>query len=481
MSRKHFIVVGAGMGGLATALRLSNEGHKVTVLEKTEDIGGRNREARVNSCRFDGGPTLLMMMEPFHRLFEDVGEKLEDHLRLSKLDPGYRVFYRDGLRLESSPDRGTMHSTIQRLFGNDEADGYARLMGDLETMYTEAIPNFVRKNFYSPKQFLSLKSLRSVLKHRMMGNLYKGISRYVKDEHLKMLFSFQTMYLGLSPFEAPWVYAVLTYMEFGEGIFFPQEGLSGIPRVLAELACLRGATIRLGASVASIEGSQVTLDNGQKIEGDAIVVNADLPYVYEKLTREKLKPKKHSCSASVHYFDYEGELPDLLHHNVFFGRDFRGNLEEIFTQLLLPTDPSFYVAVSCRSNPAMAPPGHLNLMTLTPCPNLDLSWTQESEELLLNKVLDRLEAEVGLDRTKIVARKSFGPNDYKNELNLSKGAAFGLSHHVDQSAFMRPSNRSSKNKSVYFVGASTIPGNGLPMVLISAELVQQRIEHDLKL
>jgi phytoene desaturase len=479
--KKHFIVVGAGMGGLAIALRLAHEGYKVTVLEKTGDIGGRNRVEGVNGCRFDGGPTLLMMLEPFRRLFEDVGESFDEKLSLTKMDPGYRVFYRDGLRLESSPDSETMEATICQHFGSGDATGYRRLMTDLKSMYDEAIPGFVRKNYHKPLEFLSLKSLSSAIRHRMMGNLAKGVERYVQDPRLRMLFSFQTMYLGLSPFEAPWVYATLTYMEFGEGIFYPDGGLARIPRVIAELACQRGATIRLESPVAKVEHSSVMLCDGQKITGDAVIVNADLPYAYEHLTSERLKPKTHSCSASVHYLDYQGDLPELLHHNVFFGRDFKDNLDDIFQRNALPKDPAFYVAISSKSDASMAPSGHLNLMILIPCPNLDYPWSEESEAKLLEQAFERLSMEVGFDRTKVVGRKSMGPVDYRNELNLGKGAAFGLSHHIRQSALFRPGNRSRKYPNVYFVGASTIPGNGLPMVLISAELAAERIKDDLKL
>ncbi len=466
------------MGGLAAALRLSHAGHKVTVLERTDDIGGRNRVVEVNGCHFDGGPTLLMMMEPFRRLFEDVGERLEDHLELAQMDPGYRVFYRDGTRLESSPDRTKMEQTIRELFGAEDAKGYTCLMRDLEAMYAEAIPLFVRKNFHQPSQFLSLDALRAVIRHRMMGNLAKRMEKYVKDPKLRMLFSFQTMYLGLSPFEAPWVYATLTYMEFGEGIFYPKGGLTRIPQVIAEAACKRGAVIRLESSVCSVKGSSVLLEDGQTIEGDAVILNADLPYSRNALLREPEIQKTHSCSASVHYLDYVGDLPDLLHHNVFFGSDFRGNLEEIFQKTILPTDPAFYVAASSKSDEAMAPPGHTNLMILIPCPNLDFEWSAEAEATLYEKALARLEKEVSLDRSKIAGHQSVGPHYYRDALNLSKGAAFGLSHHMNQSAFFRPPNRSRTNSKVYYVGASTIPGNGLPMVLISAELVTQRILHE---
>jgi phytoene desaturase len=477
--QRSFIVVGAGMGGLAIALRLAHKGHKVTVLEKTGEVGGRNRPAKVNGCGFDGGPTLMMMREPFDRLFSDVGERLDEHLQLSLADPSYRVFYSDGTQLEGTPNRERMAALIEARFGEADARGYQNMLRDLQAMYEDAIPRFVRKNFYRSWEFFGFAALKSAMRHRMLGNLASGIARYVKHPKLRMLFSFQSMYLGLSPYEAPWVYAVLTYMEYGEGIWYPQGGLVRIGTAIAELAKGRGAEIRLNCPVDRVEGNEVVLESGERLTADAVVVNADLPYAERELLKEKRKPRKSSCSAYVMYIDYKGSLPKLLHHNVFFGHDFKGNLDQIFTQLQLPEDPAFYVAVSARSDPAKAPAGHENVMVLVPCPNLDRKWTTADAETLKKQVYERLEREVDFRPDQVVGFDSYDPTLYQSELNLDRGAAFGLSHHFSQSALFRPGNRSRVNPNVYFVGASTVPGNGLPMVLISAELVEERLEREL--
>jgi phytoene desaturase len=374
-----------------------------------------------------------------------------------------------------------MAEQIERLSGRSDAEGFRRLLTDLEAMYVEAIPRFVRRNYNRPTDFLTLDSLRTVAKHRMLGNFARGISRYVKDERLRMLFSFQTMYLGLSPFEAPWVYAVLTYMEYGEGIWYPKGGIVRVAEVIAELAAKRGAEIRLNAAVKGIDGNRVCLEGGEEIEADAIVVNADLPYAVKALLRESSRKRRNSCSAFVMYIDYAGDLPDLLHHNIFFGSDFRENLEQIFNRLELPEDPAFYVAISSRSDPSKAPEGHENVMVLVPCPNLERPWTDQGGKALRAKVFERLSHEAGFDTSRVRGIATYDPKDYAGQLNLEAGAAFGLSHHFSQSAFLRPANRSRSNQNVYFVGASTQPGNGLPMVLISAELVEERLKKELDL
>ena len=469
-------VVGAGVGGLATAARLAHKGHTVTVLEKTGEIGGRNRPVRVGESDFDGGPSLMMMLEPFSRLFADLGEKLEDHLEITLCDPSYRVFYRDGSRIDGTPNVARMVRQIEAMSGRKDAENYAVMLGDMAALYRDSIPNFVRRNWDSPAQAIRPGHLNTVLKRRMLGNLAKGIARYMDDERLRMLFSFQTMYLGLSPYEAPWVYAVLTYMEYGEGIWYPKGGLVEIAKVVGKLAESRGATIRLHAPVCRIDGTSVVLESGERIEADHIVMNADLPYAQRALLGgTKPDKRKYSCSAYLLYVDYAGELPDMMHHNIFFGGDFRGNLESIFNRRERPDDPAFYACIPSKTDSDTAAPGHSNLFVLIPCANLDRPWSVQDAEALKDAAFARMTHEVGFDPAKVAAMKTYTPEDWADDLNLEKGAAFGLSHHFTQSAFMRESNRAKGRPGLTYVGASTMPGNGLPMVLISAELAEERV------
>ncbi len=480
MAQKRFVVVGAGLGGLAVALRLAHRGHRVTVLEKTDQVGGRNRRVRVGECEFDGGPTLLMMLDPFRKLFADVGERLEDHLDLRLCDPSYRVFYADGSTVEGTPDRGRMTENLRALAGDRDADRYPGLLEDLKALYDDAIPNFVRKNFESVADFVGPKQLAMVVRHRMLSNLAKRVEHYADDPRVRMLYSFQTMYLGMSPYDAPWVYAVLTYMEYGEGVWYPMGGMVRLSEVVAGLAEARGAEIRLGCPVARVESGAVTLASGERIEADAVVCNADLPYAEEALTGDRpagsRDPRRYSCSAAMMYVDYEGRLDGLLHHNVFFGADFKGNLDALFHEPLgLPEDPAFYVCLTNRTDPAKAPPGRENLYVLVPVPNLDRPLSASEERRLQGHVFGRLCAVAGFDPSRVRAMRTYGPAEWASDLNLARGAAFGLSHDFWQSAFFRPSNASASDPRLFFVGASTQPGNGLPMVLISAELAEQRL------
>jgi len=475
------VVVGAGLGGLATALRLAHRGHRVTVLEKNDSTGGRNRRVQVGDCAFDGGPTLMMMLDPFKKLFADVGERLEDHMNMKLCDPSYRVFFADGSQIEGTPNVARMVDQIERLSGRHEAERYGKLLGDLAELYRISIPNFVRRNYNSMLDLASPKALGMVLQHHMLDNLAKRIERYVQDPRLRMLFTFQTMYLGLSPYDAPWVYGVLTYMEYGEGIWYPMGGMARIHESVEELAAKKGVEVRLNANVKAVRGKTVELESGETITADAVITNADLPYSEETLEKEarKSKPKpkrRYSCSAYMMYIDYKGELPELLHHNVFFGSDFKGNLDALFHEpLSVPEEPAFYCCISKRSDPERAPEGHENVFVLIPCPNNDYPMSEADELKMQEYVYKRLHQAACFDKSKIVEQKTYGPRDWATDYNLDKGAAFGLSHDFMQSVCFRPDNRSKENPGVYYVGASTVPGNGLPMVLISAELVEDRL------
>jgi phytoene desaturase len=449
----------------------------VTILEKTGQVGGRNRRIKVGTSDFDAGPTLVMMLAPFRKLFADVGETLEDRLELTLCDPGYRAWFADGTHVDTTIDQSKMRKRISNICEHDAAK-FPALMTDLKALYEDSIPNFVEQNFYSFADFFSPRQLARVAKHRMLANLGKRIERTFEDPRIRMLFSFQTMYLGLSPFQAPWVYATLAYMEFGEGIWYPKGGVAQISEVVAKAAFERGAEIRLNSSVAKIDPDRVILESGEVVHADAVLCNADLPYARRELVGEPTKQLRNSCSAYLVYADYEGELPELLHHNVFFSGDFHHNLRQIFERSEVPDDPSFYVAVSNKTEPDRAAAGNSNLMVLVPCPNLEHRWTEHDASHLKQRAFERLAKATSFRPDQVRAVSTFGPNDWASELNLDQGAAFGLSHQFRQSAYFRPGNRSKSNPNLYFVGASTVPGNGMPMVLISADLVVQRMKHD---
>lgn len=485
MTARKFIVVGAGLGGLATALRLAHRGHQVTVFEKNDFVGGRCHQIQRQGFSFDGGPTLLMMLEPFRKLFADVGENFDEWIDVQLCEPSNRVFFEDGTQIDSSSDLDKMVTQIQSLSGAEDAAAFPKMIKELKGLYDESIPRFVRRNTNSIFDLLSPQSAITALRNGMLGRLDRMMARRFKDQRLRDLFCLQSMYLGLCPWDAPSVYALLTYLEFGEGIWYPKGGLSAIPIAVSELAKSKGVEIQLNAKVASMTGTSVTLATGESFSADAVICNADLPYGERELAKPQkkqgsIKPKnyRYSCSATMMYLGYEGDLPRFAHHNIVLSRNFNQNLREIFVDKTPSGDPSFYVAISSKTEPMMAPPGASNLFVLIPCPHLDFHWSSAATNELESRVLGRLESDFQFDPSKITFKQTRTPGDWQSQFNLDRGAAFGLSHDFFQSVCFRPSNKSRSVPGLYYVGASTTPGNGLPMVLISAELVEKRLEED---
>jgi phytoene desaturase len=468
------VVVGAGVGGLAAAARLAHLGHEVTVVERRSVVGGRNSRLRVGEADFDCGPTLLMMREPFERLFSDLGERIEDWLDLRQCDPVYRAWFGDGTVLDATTDLARMVPRLASLVGRDEAERFPKFLGDAGELYRVAVPQFVRRNYRSAFDLARARDLAAVVRHRLLASYSRRVKSYASDERLRQLISFQTMYLGLSPHAAPWVYAVLAYMELGEGVWYPFGGMARVSEAVAELAERRGARILVGREVVRIEGGAARLADGETIAGDAVLCNADFPWAEQNLLGRPPKPRRYSCSALVTLMDYDGELPELRHHNVFFGSDFDGHLEALYGRRPLPESPAFYACASSKTEPSRARPGGTNLSVLVPVPNC-ADGPGGADGMTMAAVESALAKASGFDKSLVRATKTLDAAEWRDEFRLDRGAAFGLSHDFWQSVAFRPSNRDRRNPRLFYVGASTNPGNGVPMVLVSAELAVARM------
>ncbi len=495
--KKKIAVIGAGLAGLSAASLLAKSGFDVTVFEKNATPGGRaNRLVTPEGFTFDTGPTLLLMLSSLKKLFKRLNRNLDDYMELKLLEPSYRVYYADGTEFNSSTNIALMTREIREKLKNEkEIESYLKFFSYLSKLYRLTIPNFVDRNYKRLSDFINPKSLYYLATLKMLGSLYGKVSSYFQDERLRMLFSFQTMYLGISPFEAPSVYGVVTYMESGEGIYFPVGGMYKVVESLERVAKEYGVNFRYNSEVTKINkagsrAASLTVNNRTNETFDAYLVNADLPYAYETLLGETPRKNvaaqnselKSSSSAYMMYLGVDKQYSHLLHHNVVFSADYKRNLDDIFERQVLPDDPAFYVCVPNRSDASLAPDGSDAIYVLVPVPHKteNIDWERDEpafRETILKKMSERL----GMTDIKrhIVYQKTFTPNDWASEYNLWKGSAFGLSHSFFQSAYFRPQNKSKSLDNVYFAGASTVPGNGIPMVIISGSLAAKRIEEDM--
>jgi phytoene desaturase len=487
---KRILVIGAGVGGLAAAARLAKAGHRVTVIEKTERAGGRMSTIQEEGYTFDTGPSLFLMPETYRRTYHDLGVRMEDCLDLVQIDPTYRLHFHDGSTLSLSNDMIAMRDQLDAM----EPGAFQSLLRFLEQGYRRyygSLDRFVGRNFNSAREYFSLANLPLLISLRPLVKHYAETSRRFRDPRLRAAFSFQNMYLGLSPYDAPATYTLLQYTELAEGVWYPRGGMYGVVESLLAIAEGYGAQFEYNTPVEHIdvEGSRavgVTLEGGERLPADIVIANADLPYAYGFLlpsdpAAARIERLRHTSSALMFYWGVRGERsPQLLHHNVFLSEHrYEASFRDIFSGHTLPAEPSFYIHAPVRTAPTFAPPDHDALMVLVPTGHLDEAQTQDwpaLQERAKQWAIERLEA-IGVEAVgeRTTFERTITPPDYRRIWNLSKGAAFGLSHNLMQVGYLRPKNRHATYGNLYFVGASTHPGTGVPMVLLSAQLVTERV------
>lgn len=479
------VIVGAGVGGLAAAIRLRHAGFEVTVLEKNDGPGGRCGFWEQDGYRFDLGPTIVLLKPVFEALFAHVGRRMDDYLQMVACDPNYRIHFDDGAKVTFSANLREMQAALESVEPGSFA-GYLRYLEEGKRGMDAALGRFVTKNFDSFFDFATPSNLAEVFGANAHRSLKSVIGRHFKDERLRTALTFQTMYMGIAPKDAPGIYSLLPYTELADGIWFPMGGLYAIPLALERLAKELGVRFRYATPVSHIDtegvrATGVTLESGERVAADVVLANADLPYVYRKLLpqapferREKLS---YTSSGFMLYLGLDKQVPELSHHNFFFTDDFDRNFEEIFEKRCVPTKPSIYVNVANRTDPSLAPQGKDGLYVLVPVPHQTegIDWRVEGPKLR-EVVFERLK-EFGLGdlRPHVKVERQLTPDGWAAGFNLEKGSAFGLSHNFFQVGWFRPKNQDETFRNVFFVGASTQPGTGLPMVLFSAQLCVDRI------
>lgn len=488
-TRQTALIIGAGLGGIATAAHLARNGYEVKVLEKNPAPGGRCGQLIRDGHRFDIGPTLFLMPEIFSKTYTDLGEHMEDHLDLQRIDPTYRFHYIDGTQLDLTADLIALQPQLEAIepgsFG-----GLLRYMVEGRQNYKLSLKHLVGRNFFNFLEYFSPKNLPLFFKLKAFVKHYDHIGNYFQHPHLKAAFTFQDLYLGTSPFDAPATYSLLQYTEFADGVWFPIGGMYRLVESLVSIAEANGARFRYNTPVKRIEVSKdhatgVVLHDGSLLRADVIVANADLPYVYNQLLpsngyTERLERMKYTCSALMFYWGVDKVYPQLKHHNIFMAGDYRSSFDSIFSDFSLPDEPSFYVHAPARTDPSAAPEGQDTLMVLMPVGRLEDSANQDWKALQarsLSAVIRRL-SEIGVRNLKehIKFEVSFTPITWQSMFNVAKGAPFGsLSHNLSQIGYLRPKNRHPHYHNLYFAGGSTHPGSGLPLVLMSARLTTERI------
>lgn len=491
---KKIAVIGAGPGGLAAAMVLAHRGFDVTVFEKERHPGGRTSHLDIGPYRFDLGPTFLMMRYILDQLFEDTGRKSEDYLDFVHLDPMYRLYWADGRSLDVTDDHDRMRENLARAFPGNEA-GLEKFLKAEKRRFDRLSPCF--ETDYSDFRKMFGQQLRHALPVLSLGKSVSDILKdYFPSPDAQKAFMFQTKYLGMSPWECPAAFGIIPYVEHNFGIYHVQGGLARIPDAMAKVVEEEGGRVLLGRPVKEVivEGGKakgVVLEDDERFEADAVVLNADFAHsalnlfpkgALKRWTPERLAKKRFSCSTFMLYLGLDKLYRDLPHHGIFFAKDYHRNINEIFRDMTLPEDPSFYLRNSSVTDPTVAPQGHSAVYVLVPVPNLrsKIDWNEKKGEFR-ERVLSAIERQTGINdlRAHIKEERVITPPEWE-KTGVHLGATFNLAHNLGQMLWLRPRNRFEDIGNCYLVGGGTHPGSGLPTIFESGRISAKLIEGDLR-
>ena len=482
-STDHVVVVGAGLSGLSAALQLAGQGSSVTGVERYGYPGGRMGQADIRGYKIDTGATVLTMPDIIENAFNAVGASMRDYVELMPSDPAYRASFADGSTLDVHSDAAAMTAAIEEFAGPEQAAGYLRLRDWLTELYKLEIDGFIGSNFSSPLSLLTPQLARLAAIGGFRG-WEKMVSRFITDERLQRIFTFQALYAGVPPQQALAAYAVIAYMDTIAGVYFPRGGMRAVPEGLAAAAADAGVVFRYGSTVTRLErsGSRVTAvctDSGDRIACDAVVLTTELPLTYQLLDRTPRRPIKFRPSPScvVMHVGVPSVGGALQHHNISFGANWSKTFDEIIDEGVLMSDPSLLVTMPTAGDPTLAPPGRDLLFVLAPCPNLEVgkvNWAVEGDTYarqMLATAAERLLP--GLDQDADVL-DVVTPADWARQGMLA-GSPFALAHTFAQTGPFRPANLVRGVDNVVLAGSSTVPGVGVPTALLSGQLAAERI------
>ena len=505
MTQKTAVVIGAGIAGLASAALLAKAGMKVTVLESRESIGGRAYLWEKDGFKFDMGPSWYLMPDAFDQFFKLMGTTAEKELDLVQLDPGYKTIvegFDEPVIVRDSLDKN------KELFEGIEKGGAEKLdeyVASAENAYNLSLKHFLYTNFKNAKGFTNSEVLRQAGKfvQLLTTSLDAYAGKYFEDERLKKILDYPAVFLGASPYETPSMYHLMTHVDMNLGVFYPKGGMYTLIEAVERLAIQNGVQINTNSEVTKIlcNGDKATgvMVGDIKYEADVVVGSADLHHVETKLLpRHKQtfpegywSKRKPGPSAMLIYLGVKGKIEQLEHHTLFFTKDWQSGFKEVFAKAdgkrSIPDPANMYVCMPSKTDSTVAPKGYENVFILVPTaadPSLGQGGINgegdQTLEARADRIIDQLGEWAGIEnlRDRVVVRRTVGPQDFVNEFNAWSGTALGMAHTLRQSAFFRPQNRSKKLKNLFYSGHNTIPGIGLPMCLIGAELVYKHLTDD---
>lgn len=488
--KKNIIVIGSGFGGLGAASRLLSAGHNVTILEKRDKLGGRAYVYEQNGFKFDGGPTVITAPFLFDDIWTAAGKKREDYVEFVPCDPFYRIFDHTGKSFDYNNDHEFTLNEIDK-WSPEDKQGYEDFLATTKPIFDKGFTELADKPFLKVSDML--KVAPDLIRLQSHKNVYKYVSQFIKNDFLRQCFSFHPLLVGGNPFDTTSIYAMIHYLEREWGVHYALGGTGAIVNAFEQLITEQGGKIHLETEVDEIlvtngKATGVRLGNGEIMEADSVVSNADVAFTYKnmikpthrrKYTDRKIARTKYSMSLFVIYFGTDRQYRDqgLAHHNIILGPRYKALLDDIFDNKIVAEDFSLYLHMPTITDPSIAPDGHEGFYVLSPVPHLDSGTDWESFAPIYKKaIMDFLEENYLPDLSKhLVAEHYIDPLHFQDVLNSYKGSAFSVQPILTQSAWFRPHNKSEDVDELYFVGAGTHPGAGLPGVLSSSIIAQNLI------
>ena len=477
-------IIGAGPGGLASALLLAKSGVEVTVFERSSAVGGRNKVFDRDGYKFDLGPTFFHYPEVIEDIFKAIGMDAHEELKLHRLDMNYRLIFGQGGQLDCTSDLNEMTERIRNLSGDSNADAFRRYVVDNRNKLTKS-KACLQEPWYGPTDLLSKRAMRVSSVLRPQRSVAKDLLKLFDDDRLMLAMSFQTKYLGMSPFNCPSLFTMLAFLEYEYGIFHPLGGLGSVSERMASIAQDLGVTFRMNEAVESVVMDGKTIKGVRTAEGeflaDRVIMNADFANgmtqlfpdsVRKKWSDKKIDQKKYSCSTFMLYLGVDRTYDDLPHHQIYASANYEQNLEDIEKHHKITwEDPSVYVQNACVTDPQLAPEGCSTVYALVPVSHVheNIDWSKE-KDAYRDRVLEQIEEKLGFEniRDHIQTEMIITPEDWGD--HCYRGAVFNLAHGLDQMLWRRPKNRFDEINNLYLVGGGTHPGSGLPVIYESARI-----------
>jgi phytoene desaturase len=483
MSQK-VVIIGAGPGGLTAGMQLAHQGYQVDIYEKNGHVGGRNAAIKLGEYTFDTGPTFLMLLETLEETFRDAGRDMHKLLDLRRLEPMYRLRFHGTGDFFPVSDGQQMVKEVERVFPGD-GKNYLRFRDQEGKKFDKVYP-CLKVPYDSLLSYLKPRFLKAIPRLDPFASVYDRLASYFTHDDLRIAMTFQAKYLGMSPWQCPATFTILSVIEHTYGIFHPIGGLNKISEVMARVVTENGGRIHLNKPVKQLivkdrAATGVLLENGETVEADAVIINPDFAWAMSNIVRPedrkkysdaKLKRMEYSCSTFMLYLGVDKKY-DIPHHNVIFAKSYRDNVDEIVRTKTLPQDPSVYIQNACVTDPTLAPPGKSTLYVLVPIANQTsgIDWAREKKafrDLVIRTIVEKTELK-DLERH-IEVEKVITPADWQRDYNIYNGATFNLSHTISQMLSFRPHNRFEEFRNCYLVGGGTHPGSGLPTIYQSGRI-----------